>query len=280
MLSGHGQVSGAALASHMDVRVLSFTGSTRTGRVIQKAAADSNLKNVVFELGGKSPALIFDDADLDTAVPETQNSIMWNSGQACMASSRIYVQDTIAEKYIAKFKELAEGRTLGDPLDKDVNHGPQADKIQFETVSKYIELGKKSGKMLTGGIQQNGDAYLVHPTIFTNQPEDAQVMKEEIFGPVVTINVFKTETEAIEKANATEFGLYASVYTKDLDRAMRVCQLLEAGTVAVNCTSPQKANDMPFGGWKGSGSGRESYLHSMDHYLETKAVLIKVAGLK
>lgn len=279
VLSGHGPLSGAAMASHMDIRVLSFTGSTRTGRTIQKAAADSNLKTVVFELGGKSPALVFDDADLDACVLDLQNSIMWNSGQACMASSRVYVHERIAEKFIALFKKVAEARKLGDPLDKDVDHGPQADEIQFATVSNYIELGMQSGKLVTGGVQQNEDGFLIRPTIFTDQPEDSRVMREEIFGPVVTINIFRTEVEVIEKANATEFGLYASVYTKDIDRAMRVSQKLEAGTVGVNCTSPTKAHDMPFGGWKGSGTGRESYLHSMDHYLETKSVLIKVAAL-
>ena len=279
VLSGHGAVSGAALASHMDVRAISFTGSTRTGRAIQKAAADSNMKNVVCELGGKSPVLIFEDANIDNAVEATESSIMTLSGQVCMANSRVYVQKSIAEKFISKFKELAESRKLGDPLSKDTTQGPQADKIQHKNVLDYIEHGKKSGTLLTGGDNPFEDGCFVSPTIFLNQPEDAKVMKEEIFGPVVTINTFETEEEALKKANDTEYGLYAAVFTKDIDRAMRISKGLEAGTVGINCTSPSTAPDMPFGGYKSSGVGREDFIKGMEPYLETKSVLIKVDGL-
>lgn len=261
----------------MDIRALTFTGSNRTGKVIAKAAADSNLKNVIFELGGKSPAIIFEDADIDSAVADTQFSIHVISGQTCMANSRVYVQRSIADAFISKFKAKFTSSRLGDPIDPYINQGPQADKIQHETVLRYIESGKKSGTLLTE--EQNAPGLYINPTIFTDVPEDSQVMKEEIFGPVIIINPFDTEEEAIAKANDSEYGLYAAVYTKDLDRAMRVSSKLEAGTVGVNCTSPTKGDDMPFGGQKGSGLGRESYIHSMEAFMETKSILIKVSGL-
>lgn len=262
----------------MDVRVLSFTGSGRTGRLIQAASAKSNLKNVILELGGKSPAVIFEDADLDKATTETQHSIQWNSGQVCMANSRVYVQESVAERFIALFKQKFENVVVGDPTDKLTNHGPQADEIQYNIVRGHIEAGKDSGKRILG-IDHTSltNGYFVHPTIFVDTPEDATIMKEEVFGPVVNINTFKTEAEVVEKANNTEFGLYAAVYTRDINRALRMAKLLEAGTVGVNCTSPTGARDMPFGGYKASGVGREGYTVSIDNYLETKSVLVNIA---
>ncbi|KAH6846736.1 aldehyde dehydrogenase [Alternaria alternata] len=275
IITGFGNVSGSILSHHMDVRALSFTGSSRTGRLIQAAAAKSNLKQVFLELGGKSPAVIFEDADLEKAVKETAHSIQWNSGQVCMANSRIYVQDTVADKYIDLFKQNFEKEIkMGDTLEKGVNHGPQADEAQHKTVLAYLESGKQSGgELITGGGAPSGrEGYYIEPTIFKNTPEDAKIMKEEIFGPVVNINVFKSEDEVLTKANATEYGLYASVYTKDIDRAMRFAKGLEAGTVGVNCTSPVTGVDMPFGGYKSSGSGREGDpLYSLDNFLETKS---------
>ncbi|CAJ2501296.1 Uu.00g041490.m01.CDS01 [Anthostomella pinea] len=282
VVHGHGAVAGGAISSHMGIRALSFTGSLRTGRLIQKSAADSNLKHLIFELGGKSPAIIFDDADLGRAARETQHSIMWHSGQTCMANSRIYVQKGVADDFISAFNSLAAARKLGDPTLKETDSGPQADKTQFETVLKYIEEGKKTGKMVEPDTKLPADHadLFVGPAVFLQQPEDSKVMKEEIFGPVVCINTFETEEEALKIANDTEFGLYAAVYTKDLDRAMRVAKGLESGMVGVNCTSPTGAWDMPFGGYKGSGVGRESFLLSMDDWLEQKAVYIRVGGLE
>ncbi|KAI1496221.1 aldehyde dehydrogenase domain-containing protein [Biscogniauxia marginata] len=282
VIHGHGPISGNAISSHMGIRALSFTGSARTGRLIQKAAADSNFKHLIFELGGKSPAIVFEDADLERAAKETQHSIMWHSGQTCMANSRIYVQRGISDKFISKFNALAAARRLGDPTLKETESGPQADRIQYETVMRYIEDGKKTGKVLetvTPAPTENASLF-VGPVIFLEQPEDAKVMKEEIFGPVACINTFETEEEALKVANDSEFGLYASVYTKDIDRAMRVAKGLESGMVGVNCTSPTGAWDMPFGGYKGSGSGRESFLLSMEDWLEQKAVYIRVGGLE
>ena len=281
ILSGHGHTSGSVLAHHMDVRVLSFTGSGATGRLIQAASANSNLKKVVLELGGKSPAVIFNDADLEKAAAETQHSIKWNSGQVCVANSRIYVQEEVAEQFIALFERQFRDVVAGDPTDQATNHGPQADESQFNSVRAYIEGAKASGRQILGAARDGlpDDGYFVPPTIFLDVAEDAKITKEEIFGPVVVINTFKTEDEVVRKANDTEFGLYAAVYTRDVNRALRMAKMLEAGTVGVNCTSPSGARDMPFGGWKGSGVGREGFTVSMDHYLETKTVLMSVEKL-
>ncbi|KAH6612629.1 aldehyde dehydrogenase domain-containing protein [Boeremia exigua] len=283
VLSGHGPVSGQALAEHMRIRALSFTGSTRTGRTIAIAAAKSNLKKVVFELGGKSPSLIFDDADVVQAAKDVELSINSNSGQACFATSRVYVQESIKEKFIEAFTQVAKVRKLGDPTVAGINHGPQADKVQSETVQNYIAVGKKdAGTVIdTGADATNNDtsAHHVHPVVFIDVPENSRIAKEEIFGPVLIVNTFKTESEGIEKANDTEYGLYASVYTKDLERAMRVAKKLESGMLGVNCTSPTNAWDLPFGGWKGSGTGRESLLESMEHFLEVKSVYVRVNGI-
>ncbi|KAF7552062.1 hypothetical protein G7Z17_g4581 [Cylindrodendrum hubeiense] len=277
IISGHGQISGNVLSHHMDIRVLSFTGSGRTGRLIQTASANSNLKSVILELGGKSPAVVFEDADLEKAAAETQYSIKWNSGQVCMANSRIYVHESIAESFIDLFKKKFEIVEAGDPTDAKTNHGPQADEAQYNAVRKHIEAGKLVGKRILGiDHTDTSSGYFIHPTIFVQTPENAAIMKEEVFGPVVNINTFKTEADVVEMANNTDFGLYAAVYTKNVDRALRMAKKLEAGTVGVNCTSPATARDMPFGGYKASGVGREGFGASMDNYLETKSVLVKI----
>ncbi|KAF9692466.1 hypothetical protein EKO04_009350 [Ascochyta lentis] len=282
VLSGHGQISGQALAEHMKVRALSFTGSTRTGRAIAIAAAKSNLKKVVFELGGKSPSLVFEDADIEQAAKELELSINSNSGQACFASSRIYVQDSIKDAFIEAFTRIASARKLGDPTIHTTNQGPQADKTQYETVQKYIALGREeAGHTIDTSTSSptTPSRHHIHPIIFTDIPETSRLTKEEIFGPVVLINSFTTEADALAKANDTEYGLYASLYTRDLERALRVAKKLESGMLGVNCTSPTNCWDLPFGGWKGSGTGRESLLESMEHYLEVKSVYVRVGGI-
>jgi aldehyde dehydrogenase (NAD+) len=279
IISGHGVPSGQILSRHMDVRALSFTGSSRTGKLIQEEAARTNLKKVVLELGGKSPAIVFEDADLAKTAAKTQFSIQNNSGQVCMANSRIYVQKSIAEKFVEAFKkEFAANARAGDPLDTKTNHGPQADEVQYRNVMMYIEEGKKTGTLAMGGNGKLEDTngFFVEPTVFVNQPEEARITKEEVFGPVVIINTFETEAEAIAKANDTEFGLYAAVFTRDVSRAMRVAKALESGYVGINCTSPMTGHDLPFGGYKGSGQGREGLLYSMNNFLETKSVIMQI----
>ncbi|KAJ5514287.1 Aldehyde/histidinol dehydrogenase [Penicillium fimorum] len=275
IISGFGNPAGAALASHMTVRCLSFTGSTATGQKIQAAAAKSNLKNVHMELGGKSPAIIFEDADLETAVAQTQFSIQFNSGQVCSANSRIYVHESVAKDFTKLFHEKFAAVRMGDPLDPATSHGPQIDVLQYNRVKEYLGIGEKDGTLSLGGDANDG--FFVRPTIFEGIAEDSRLMQEEVFGPVVAINTFSTETEAIEKANNSEFGLYAAVFTKDIDRAVRLAKALDAGTVGVNCTSPTTAMDTAFGGLKMSGNGREGLLHSIDSFLETKSILFKTA---
>lgn len=266
------------MSSHMGIRALSFTGSLRTGRAIQAAAAASNLKSVVLELGGKSPAVVFADADLDAAATATAYSVRTNAGQTCMQNSRVYVQAAAADAFVALFAEKLAAARAGDPLDPSTQLGPIVDAVQRERVLELIGRGRgEAGRVVEGGA--GADALVVRPTIFLDTPENATIMKEEVFGPVVNVNVFETEDEVVRKANDSEFGLYASVFTKDIDRALRMLTRLEAGTVGINCTSPTTAVDMPFGGYKQSGVGREGLEHSLDNYLETKTALIKVQGL-
>lgn len=264
------------MSSHMDIRCLSFTGSALTGQKIQAAAAKSNMKVTHMELGRKSPAVIFEDVDLESAAEQTQFGIRMLSGQVCMANSRIYVEKSVAEKFLALFKAKFTAGNVGDnPLDASSHHGPQVDEIQYNRIKNYIEIGEKEEALTVGGNPENG--LFIKPTVFENTPEDARIMKDEIFGPVVGINTFTTEADAVAKANDTELGLYASVFTQDVDRAVRMSKALEAGAVGVNCTSPSMANDLAFGGFKMSGFGREGYLHSLDNYLETKSIMIRTA---
>ncbi|KAJ5130952.1 uncharacterized protein N7515_006991 [Penicillium bovifimosum] len=277
IISGFGDPAGAALASHMTVRCISFTGSSATGQKIQTAAAKSNLKHVHMELGGKSPAIIFEDADLEDAAAQTQFSIRFNSGQVCSANSRIYVHESVAEQFISMFRVNFTAVRLGDPLDPATSHGPQIDVLQYHRIKEYLAIGEKDGTLTLGGDANNG--FFVRPTIFEGVAEDSRLMREEVFGPVVVINTFSTEAEAIEKANNSDFGLFAAVFTKALDRAIRLAKALDAGTVGVNCTSPANAKDASYGGMKMSGNGREGLLCSLDSFLETKSILIKTARL-
>jgi aldehyde dehydrogenase (NAD+) len=187
----------------------------------------------------------------------------------------------VKERFVECFKKLANARKFGNPIEKGVNHGPQADEIQYETVVKYIEIGKKGGGeiLLGGGTNRDLGQNTVHPVIFADLPEDSQMMKEEVFGPVVVINTFKTEEEVIAKANDTEYGLYACLYTHNLERALRVSKKIESGMVGFNCASPIGSFDLPFGGIRASGTGRESLLESMDHFLEHKSIYFKVPGI-
>ncbi|KAJ5163419.1 Aldehyde/histidinol dehydrogenase [Penicillium coprophilum] len=277
IISGLGNPTGAVLASHMTVRCISFTGSTATGQKIQAAAAKSNMKHVHMELGGKSPAIVFEDADLETAAAQTQFGIQFNSGQVCSANSRIYVHDSVAQQFTTLFREKFAAVRMGDPLDPATSHGPQIDMLQYNRIKEYLNIGEKDGTFTLGGDAKDG--FFVRQTIFEGVAEDSRLMREEVFGPVVVINTFSTEAEAIEKANDSEFGLFAAVFTKDIDRAVRLAKALDAGTVGVNCTSPTGAMDSAFGGLKMSGNDREGLLHSLDNFLETKSILIKAARL-
>lgn len=278
ILSGFGRPCGEAIAKHMDIRKISFTGSVVAGRAIKKAAAESNLKNVTLELGGKSPLIIFEDADLTKAVPAAALSILLNSGQSCVATSRVYVHDSIASHFLDAVKTtMADLLPAADPLQAGSRRGPQADKAQFDRVLSFLDEARSQKLNIPlGGNRQGTTGYFIEPTILLDVPEDSRVMKEEIFGPVLCINTFTDEADVIRRANDTEFGLYASVFTRDISRALKTVKALEAGMVGVNCSSPSIAIDVPFGGWKQSGDGRELSKYCTDYWTELKSVFISL----
>lgn len=237
IISGFGRVAGAALSAHMDVDKIAFTGSTVVGRTIMKAAASSNLKKVTLELGGKSPNIVFNDADIEQAISWVNFGIYFNHGQCCCAGSRIYVQEGIYDKFITAFKKRAEENSVGDPFDEKTFQGPQVSQLQFDRIMGYIDEGKKDGATIeTGGVRHGDKGYFIKPTIFSNVTPDMKIMQEEIFGPVCAIAKFKDEEEVIKLGNNSTYGLAAAVHTNDLNTAIRVSNNLKAGTVWVNCT--------------------------------------------
>ena len=277
ILSGAGK-TGGLLASHMKIAKISFTGSLASGRLVQDAATKSNLKRCTLELGGKSAALVFDDADLDNAVNQNSQNFLINSGQICCATSRTLVQEKIAPKFIealkTKFQDLSQ--VMGDTMKPETYLGPLADKAQFDRVMGFLEQGRKDGaEVLAGGGRKGDKGNFVEPTLLLNPDAKSTVYTEEIFGPVLTIKTFKTEEEGIEMANDTTYGLGAAVFTMDVTRALRVSAKLEAGTVCVNSSFNLNIN-MPFGGIKMSGTGREVGKAGLMAYVEPKAIHINM----
>ncbi|EXJ92020.1 hypothetical protein A1O3_00570 [Capronia epimyces CBS 606.96] len=282
ILSGDGS-TGALLASHMRIRKVSFTGSIATGRKIQEMAAKSNLKRVTLELGGKSPAVVFDDCNLDNAVTWCVNAITANSGQVCYAASRIYVQKGIFDKFAAKYAEAMQARAnaVGDPDEPSTLLGPVVDKAQFERVCGFIERGidGQQGKLLVGGKRvttgNTGSGYFIEPTVFQDVDPNAEIYQNEIFGPVSILNSFTLEEEVVQKANATEYGLMAGVFTQDVNKALRVASEFDSGMVGVNCISLVHVNT-PFGGSKASGVGRECGRAALQAFTEPKTIMINM----
>ncbi|KAK7883718.1 hypothetical protein LTR67_011007 [Exophiala xenobiotica] len=273
---------GAILASHMEIAKIAFTGSAAGGRAVQIAATKSNMKHVSLELGGKSPALIFDDADLDNALLHNATSFLRNSGQVCFASSRVLVQEGIAPKFIEGIKKAFEdaAKKMGDPSLADTAFGPLADKKQFERVMGFLTDGKNEGiQVLTGGGRIGDKGTFVQPTVLLNPDVKSRVFTDEIFGPVIAVRTFKTEEEAIALANDTTYGLGSSLFTSDIPRALRVASKIEAGNVGINQaykTSPQT----PFGGVKQSGYGREGGYEGLKGYLHAKTITINMEVAK
>ncbi|KAF9006467.1 NAD-aldehyde dehydrogenase [Cyathus striatus] len=267
-----GPVGGAALAAHMDVDKVAFTGSTVTGRKIMEAAAKSNLKKVSLELGGKSPHLIFESADLDQAANWAALGICYNSGQDCTAGSRVYVQESIYDKFIDILVAKVKQQVIGNGFDEKSGGGPVVSKGQYDRVWGYIEAGKQEGaKVILGGVKRSEKGYYVDPTIFADIKPDMKIVKEEIFGPVLAVGKFKSEDEAIALANATTYGLGAGLHSNDANQCMRVSSALEAGTVWVNQYNILN-NNVPFGGKKQSGIGRELGSYALEEYTSVKAV--------
>lgn len=274
VIPGYGQTAGAAISEHPDIDKVAFTGSTEVGQIVMGAAAKTNLKRVTLELGGKSPSVVFADADLDLAVEQTHHGLFFNMGQCCCAGSRTYVQEEIYEEFKKKLVEKAKNRPVGDPFDAKNDSGPQVDKDQFEKILNLIESGKKEGaKLECGGKRLGTKGFFIEPTIFSDVNEDMKIGKEEIFGPVQQLIKFKTMDEVIEKANKTEYGLAAAIFTKDINKIMTYSSRVKAGTVWVNCYNVLKSN-CPFGGFKKSGIGRELGEYGLHQYSEVKTVIV------
>jgi len=274
IVPGYGETAGAALTNHPHVNKITFTGSTEIGQLIMQGSAQTNLKRVTLELGGKSPNIVFPDCDLDFAVELSHQAIMINMGQVCCAGSRTYVHESIYDEFVKKSIERAKQRKVGDPFDLTNESGPQVDDIQMNKILGLIESGKCEGAKLQCGGKRLGDkGYFVEPTVFSDVTDGMKIAKEEIFGPVQLIFKFKDVDDVIEKANDTHYGLAAAVLTKDLDTAITVANSLEAGTVWVNTYNHLTAQ-APFGGFKMSGQGREYGLYGTEAYLEVKTVYV------
>uniref|UniRef100_A0A3Q3LNV6 Aldehyde dehydrogenase 1 family, member A3 n=1 Tax=Mastacembelus armatus TaxID=205130 RepID=A0A3Q3LNV6_9TELE len=277
IVPGFGPTAGAAIASHMDIDKVAFTGSTEVGQLIKEAAAKSNLKRVTLELGGKNPCIVFADSDLSLAVEETQKGAFYNQGQCCTAASRVFVEESIYEEFVRSSIENAKKIVTGDPLDPQTSHGPQIDRQQFDKIMDLIESGKKEGaKLEYGGTSVGEGSLFIQPTIFSGVKDHMRIAKEEIFGPVQCILSFKSQKEVIERANSSQYGLVSAVFTASMDRALSMSAALETGTVWINCYNALHAQT-PFGGYKMSGNGRELGEYALAEYSEVKAVTIKLS---
>jgi phenylacetaldehyde dehydrogenase len=276
IIPGYGETAGAALAAHPDVDKIAFTGSTEVGKLIVHAAA-GNLKKVSLELGGKSPNVIFKDADLETAIPGAASAIYFNHGQCCCAGSRLYVEKSVYDQVVEGVAERAKKIRVGAGLDPDTQMGPLVSTEQLDRVCGYLESGFSEGAKAVAGGKKAGDrGYFVEPTLLVDTNENMKVVKEEIFGPVVTAMPFSDPEEIVPRANDSEYGLAAGVWTRDLGKAHRMAAHLRAGTVWINCYNVFDAA-LPFGGYKQSGWGREMGHEVLNNYTQTKAVCAKIA---
>lgn len=274
LVIGPGSTVGNYMAESKDVDMITFTGSTAVGQSIMRAAA-GNVKKIGLELGGKSPNVIFADADFEGAVEWAMVGIFFNQGEVCSAGSRIIVEESIKDKFVKRLAERANAITIGNPLDNP-DMGPMVSKNQMERVLKYIDIGKKEGATCVCGGERYTEGecakgFYIRPTIFDNVTPDMTIVKEEIFGPVVTVQSFKTEEEAIAMANDTPYGLAGAVFTSDATRAMRVIKEIRAGITWINCYNPTY-NEAPWGGYKMSGIGRELGVHGLEEYQQIKQI--------
>lgn len=275
IVTGYGETAGAAIASHPDIDKVAFTGSTEVGKLILQASA-GNLKRVSLELGGKSPNIVFPDADLEDAVPTSLMGFCMLSGQVCCAGTRVFVQNDFHDRFVDHLTRYASKVKAGDPLDANTIVGPLVSKEQFNRVNGYIDAGKNEGaRTAIGGEVRTGKGFFVDPTIFTDVKNSMKIAREEIFGPVAAVIPFKDENDAVFQGNDTTYGLAAAVWTRDVSRAFRVARAIKAGTVWVNCYNNIDPIS-PFGGYKQSGIGRELGKHSLDLYTQIKSVYVKL----
>jgi acyl-CoA reductase-like NAD-dependent aldehyde dehydrogenase len=273
VVPGPGATAGNALVTHPGVDKIAFTGDTSTGKQIMKLCADG-LKKVSLELGGKSPNIVFADADLDGASRGALNAIFYNKGEVCAAGSRLFVEEPVKEEFLAKVADRAKKTTVGDPLDKNTRMGPVISKGQLDRVLSYIESGKQEGaRLVTGGDRPANlpKGYFVNPTIFADVKNSMKIAREEIFGPVLSVLSFKDPADAVAQANDSMYGLAAAVWTRDVKKAHQVARALKAGTVWVNTYNLYDVA-LPFGGYKQSGFGRELGREALDQYTQTKSV--------
>ncbi|CAF0773740.1 unnamed protein product [Rotaria sordida] len=276
ILSGDGPHCGASIVKHPDVNKIAFTGSTQVGKIIGGEAAKM-VKRTTLELGGKSPNIVFADCNLDTAVEMSHFALFFNQGQCCCAGSRTYVEEKIYDEFVQRSVERAKRRKVGDPFDENTEQGPQISHEQMDKILDLIESGRRAGaKLLVGGQREGDKGFFVQPTVFSDVRDNHRIAREEIFGPVMQILKFKTIDEVIERANDTEYGLAASVFTNDLDKGIVVSNGLRAGSVWVN-TYDNFDPVAPFGGFKQSGLGREKSEYSLDSYTEAKCVTMKIS---
>jgi phenylacetaldehyde dehydrogenase len=271
IVPGYGETAGAALAAHMDVDKIAFTGSTEVGKLIVHAAT-GNLKKVSLELGGKSPNIVMDDADLESAIPGASMAIFFNQGQCCCAGSRLFIEKKVFDKVVDGISQAASKIRVRPGLDPESDLGPLVSEEQLNRVCGYLESGIKEGAKATAGGSRDGDkGYFVKPTVLVNTNDNMKVVKEEIFGPVVTATPFSDMNEIINRANDTVYGLAAGVWTRDVKKAHAVASKLKAGTVWINCYNVFDAA-LPFGGYKQSGWGREMGHEVLKNYTEVKSV--------
>jgi len=265
--------TGAALTTDPRVAKVSLTGSVPTGRRVYTAAAEG-LKHVTIELGGKSPLIVFDDADLENAISGAILGNFYSSGQICSNGTRVFVQKGIKDRFLARLTERMQGVVMGDPMDEAVNFGPLVSTAQMDKVLSYIQVGKDEGaRLVAGGARAERNGCFVDPTVFADVTDEMTIAREEIFGPVMAVLDFEDEAEVIARANATQFGLAAGVFTADLTRAHRVIGQLQAGTTWIN-TYNLTPVEMPFGGVKNSGVGRENGWAAIEHYSQIKSVYV------
>jgi aldehyde dehydrogenase (NAD+) len=277
IVPGYGPTAGAALAEHMDVDKIAFTGEYTTGRIIMQAAS-KNLKRVSLELGGKSPNIVFADSDIDSAVVGAMTGIFFNQGEVCCAGSRLFLEKSIHDEFVEKLSDKASGLRVGDPEDAGTQMGAQVSKEQFDKILGYIDSGKQEGaKLVTGGERCGEKGYFIKPTIFDAVDNNMKIAREEIFGPVVSAITFDDVDDVVRQSNLSIYGLAAAVWTRDIKKAHRLARDLKAGTIWINTYNSFDAAS-PFGGYKQSGFGRELGIHALELYTQVKSVWINLGN--
>ena len=275
IINGLGETAGSALCTHPGVDKIAFTGHVDTAKIIHRAASET-LKRATYELGGKSPNVVFADANLDDAVAGAFHAIYFHGGQCCTAGSRLFVENKIHSEFVERLADKAKQRKLGDQLSPETQQGPQISQEQLDKILGYIDLGQKQGaKLVTGGHRFGDQGFFVEPTIFDNVKDDMAIARDEIFGPVVSVLPFQDMAEVTRRANNTQYGLAAAIWTKDIDKAHLFARRSQAGTVWVNCYHAIDAST-PFGGFKMSGQGRDFGEAALETYTESKTVTVRL----